>query len=428
MDQMHKRILPRDVLKALMKCWRGAVLWALILALVAGVGGLLWGCRRMSDSQNRESEQADYALALSRYHAQKEALEVQLQVLTESIEQQQAYLDTSLLMALDAYDFYTGTAVLQLHTDYQILPEMTYQDPNPAAELLKAYARALESGSLPEAMANAVDGDVRYMAELLTVSQGESSLTVGVRYRNAEGARLLLDQVLIALAAQTDPISATVAEHTADLTDMGVVHSMDASLAAAQRDKGDKLADTVKTLTTIRTRQTDLVAPTLGPNTWSAVGKRILLFALAGWILGAGAYLALQLWIYSDGDRLLSFGQAEALQLKVLGMDQGAYTVADISARLPQGGQLLLTGSLPSRRRQELADALAQAMPETQILCARGITDSLEALQALRSCDRVLLAEVRFATSMEQLRAEKQLIEDYGKELIGCLLVDGDKK
>ena len=428
MDQTQKTISPADVLAAVLCHWKGAIVCALVLALLCGMGGLIWGGVRMADTQARQEERDAYEQAMSRYNTQKNALEAQLDSLTESVSRQRDYLDHSLLMALDPYDFYQGTITLQLHTDYQILPGMDYQDPDPTGALQDAYIECLESGTLLQAMAQAVEQDVRYMAELLVVSSSEKGLVVDVRYAHAEGAALLVEQVKAHLEANMASVKESVAEHTLTLTELGVAHRLDASLAATQQAKSDKLTDTVKTFNTVKTRQTDLVKPSLQPNTWAAVGKRIALLALLGAALGAALYFAVQLWIYSGGDRLLSGRQPEAMGIKNLGCDLGEYTIADLSARLPQNGKLLITGSVAAQRRQQLAQALEQTMPGVQICCVDGITGNVEALEALRNCDHILLAEVRFATHSAHLKAQKQLIEDYGKTLLGCLLLNGDTK
>ena len=428
MDHTQKTISPSDVLFALLRCWKGAVICALALALLCGMGGLLWGGLRMSDGQARQEELAAYEQAMSRYNTQKDALEDQLDSLTESVRKQRDYMDHSLLMALDPYDFYEGTVTLQLHTDYQILPGMTYQDPDPTDALRDAYKQCLESGLLLQAMAQAVEQDVRYMAELLVIRDIRQGLAVDVRYASVEGAALLLEQVQLHLEKSLPEVISSVAEHSVTLTDQGVAHRLDANLAATQQTKNDKLTETVKTFNTVKTRQNDLVLPTLAPSTWAAVGQRIGLLVLVGAVLGAALYLGVWLWLYSGGERLLSLGQQEALDIKALGFDRGDYTVADLAGRLPKGGRLLITGSLASCRRQQLAQELAQALPETQICCVDGITQKVEALEALRNCDRVLLAEVRFDTPITRLQAQKQLIEDYGKTLVGCLLLNGDKK
>ena len=427
MDQSNKNISPADVVPALARCWKKALLCALVLGLLFGLGGLAWGGQRMADAQLRREEVAAYEHALSRYNAQREAIEVQLDALTDSVHLQQDYLDHSLLMALDAYDFYEATLTLQLHTAYQILPGMSYQDPDPTGALRDAYKESLESGALLQAMAQAVEQDVRYMAELLVVRNTENGLAVDVRYATPEGAALLLEQVGAHLEGSRESIL-PVAEHTVTLTDLGVAHRLDPSLAATQQAKSEKLAETVKAFNTAKTRQNDLVRPTLEPSTWAAVGKRILLIALLGAALGGGLYLAAQLWIFSDGNRILSAGQLEAMGIRFQGLDRGAYTESDLAARLPRGGKLLITGSLAAKRRQQLAEALKRLAPGVEILCLDGITRNVDALEALQSCDGVLLAEVRFATATAEVQLEKQRIEDYGKELIGCLLVDGDKK
>lgn len=414
-------LFPSLLLPALRRCWRKAVLWALIAALVLAAGGLAWGCLHMADQEARQSEQDSYALALERYNTQREALEVQIDALTVSIGKQQDYLAHSLLMNLDPYHFYEGCLSLQLHTDYQILPGMTYQDPDPTDGLRTAYTQILESPPLLQAMAEATQADVRYMAELLEAKKTESGLAVAVRFGDAALARQLLDLVANHLQAAQTAIGTDVAAHTITLTDQGVAHRLDAALATAQQTKGDKLAETVKTLTTLKNRQTDLVKPAPGIHTWKAVAKRIVLLTLAGGLLAGIAYLVVTLWIYGAGSRVLGSQQLEQLSIKSLGVYAPEYTRLDLDQRLPPEGTILLAGSCHSGQLEQLAKELTRQGRKVEF--AVGITRQVQALRALQQCDGVVLAPVRFAATCAELLEQKQLIADYEKPLLGCVIL-----
>lgn len=420
MDHAQIYIFPGLLLPALRHCWRKAVVFALILAVLFAAGGLLWGGLRMADADARRTEKESYDLALDRYNAQREALEIQIDALTVSIRKQQDYLSQSVLMALDPYNFYEGRVSVQLHTDYQILPGMTYQDPDPSNALRTAYTESLESPELLQAMAAAVNGDVRYMAELLVIQKTDSGLTVDVRYADAQGARLLLEQVVAHLRAAHTAINANVAEHTVTVTNQGVAHRLDPSLAAAQQAKGDKLTETVKTLTTVKTRQTDLVKPTLELNSWSAVGRRIVLLVLLGGLLGGCGYLAAALWLYEAGSRLVAPAQLEQLEIPSLGLYAPEYTKLDLAARLPVEGTVLLTGSRPSAQLEQLARELAQT--GRKVVCVTDIIKDVRGLQALQECDIVVLVQPRFDTVCTELLEQKKRMVDYGKPLFGCVI------
>jgi len=428
MDTIEKGRFPGDIVPALLHGWKRIVLCAVIMAMLFGAGGLAWGAMRMADVDARQTERDSYDLAMERYQLQKAALETEISALNSSIVKQQTYLEESVLMALDPYDFYEGTVALQLHTDYQILPGMAYQTPDPKEALRSAYTESLSSQQLLEAMAAGVQGDVRYMAELVTAQNSNGGLTVTVRFGENEGAQLLLDLVAAHLEAVQTHISDTVAEQPQAVVTQGVVHRLDPSLATTQQTKTEKLADTVKTINTVKTRLTDLVKPTLDANTWSAITKHLVLLPVLGALIGVVLCAAVMFWVYSGGSRVLTGTQLrEQLGIKALGLynpARSAYTAKDIAGRFPAHTSILLTGSRSSRHMENLAQELAKAMPHTTVVCCGSLLEEVEALEAMAQCDGVILAQVCYRSTCAEVQRQKQLIEDHGKKVLGCVLLE----
>ena len=93
----------------------------------------------------------------------------------------------------------------------------------------------------------------------------------------------------------------------------------------------------------------------------------------------------------------------------------------DIRCRMV-GKTLLITGDGDTAA---LHEALTKALPDVQILDCGDILSQASAVTALSSSDAVVLVEHCGVSRYNRVNDRISLIADYGKQLIGCVLLDG---
>ena len=98
---------------------------------------------------------------------------------------------------------------------------------------------------------------------------------------------------------------------------------------------------------------------------------------------------------------------------------------ANIANRCQNATSLILTGTVSCEARQLLADALSKCAPQLKLVNAQDIAQSAEALTQLAACDAVVLVEQCHVSRFETINHRITLIQDHGKQLLGCVLYGG---
>ena len=116
----------KDLMFAVLYKWRPIVLAAVVLALVLGGYRAISTYRTQNDAQKLEDAQKAYEDSVEKFHKDQENREREIENLKNSIDEQEKYLEGSVLMRMSPYDVWKAKTVLFIKTDYQIMPEMVY--------------------------------------------------------------------------------------------------------------------------------------------------------------------------------------------------------------------------------------------------------------------------------------------------------------
>ena len=179
----------------------------------------------------------------------------------------------------------------------------------------------------------------------------------------------------------------------------------------------------------------------------SGLVKQAIIFAVLGGVLGAFLTVC-AVWVlhitsgkvYSDrtlrnrtGVKVIgcvSAGKKKGIDRKLHKLEgrntaetesQYALLAVDIRCRMENAKHLLVTGSVEA---EGLVSALRQAIPGVQV-SSGSILDSAAALEMLKACDAVLLVEQCGVSRYSQVDRQTEIICDYAKQLLGCVLLDG---
>lgn len=206
----------RQILAAALAC-------AIIFGAAAGAH-TAWGGAVSQDAQKTyESELAEYSRKKESYESAKAQYTVDVanneksQRSTEySIQKAQEYAENSVLNQLDPYNVWVARADMYITTNYQIMPGMSYQNPDRTGSVLSAYASLLSNSSTLSDVAQDFNMQERYLRELVTISSDPDTrlLTISVQGSNETMTNGILDALLEHMNALGDNISASVGSHT----------------------------------------------------------------------------------------------------------------------------------------------------------------------------------------------------------------------
>lgn len=420
----------KDLLFTVLYRWKAVLAVTLAFALaLGGLGFLLTGSPSREELQKQES-----------YSTQKAVYDQRIAALEKSVAERQTHLAQSLLMQLDPYNHYEA----QLTISVQLAAgDPGFDSAFVSQAVLEAYRAVLTEGSCLEQLAQLLKQPAQYVPELISATApaiGSDTMTFTVKCADAQTAAALAEAMQAHLEQYQARISQDVTAHSLVVLKNTALATADSALAETQRTEIARLAEILTGLTEARTKRSALVAP----ETASPL-KNAVVLAVVGAIAGVFLMVCL-LWVGHIGSGKVYSARTlrNRTGIKVLGtLDSGkkrgpverwlrklegrsaskdpAVAATDIALRVPQTN-LLVTGSGSCKA---FAVALTQAMPQARITAAGSLLESPEALKALAECEAVVLVARCGSTRYNDILQQAEKIEDYGKQLIGCVLMDG---
>lgn len=434
----------KDMVFAALYQWRKVLVAALILALL--LGGFK-AYRAWSALQTGVTD-----AAMEQYEIQRQTLTQQVSSLQSNIESQQTYLNNSLLMKLDPYSFYEARLTVYIDTDYQILPGMSYQNPDKTGAVANAYVTVLTGEAAAGKMAAAIGIENACLLELLSLETDSGTLTIRVKYADGTGAEKLLQAAAAQLEAAQTQIAQTIADHRISTVEQSIRQMKSAELASRQKAEAENLTLLRNELQTAEEELHNLMPPQGVTVSMNSVIKSAVIFAVIGGILGVFVAVCAAWVVHITGSKVYS---ARVLYnrtgVKILGCMAAGSTKNSIdrwlrklegrNAREPAQQaellavntanlcgdihRLLVIGSAEGAGRETLITALAQAMPGVQILDMGSLLHRSDAMKALKEADAVLLTEQCGVSRYADTAHTAATVSDHSKKLIGCVVLDG---
>ena len=448
----------KDLIFVVLYQWKKLLIGAVVLAVVLGGFQGITGLIDLKSPEKLEAITKQNQIQTERYEAEVESLKKQIETLRNQVRSQQEYLDNSLLMQLQPYDFYEASLVIYVDTDYQILPEMAYQNINPAHAIMKAYESLLLGNDCLQAMADAMDSEPRYLKELISISCNYESGTsnanmmhITAKATDEAQAQQLLDLLIQQLGVQQKNIFSSVGSHSYRIVEQATRKAFSQALADQQKAENERLATLLSEQTTVQSNQAALTPPSLQSDSGKAVLKKTIIFAVIGAV--AAVFLGVViLWIghitspkvYScrtldnrtdakclgamptgSGDRIYNRLQALEGRVQIQPEEQAAILAALIRSLSKDTTHLLVTGDVSAEDRTVLLEAISKAMPGVQVSSTDDILKSAAALNTLAQCDTVLLVEQCKLSTYRDINRRIEWISDQGKQLLGCVVYGG---
>ena len=126
--------------------WRMMLVLGIVLGVLAGTGYLYKGLSSWdSDITAYESVAADYNAAVETYEQQKAQLQTEIETLMKSVEEQETYLEESVLMNMDAHNKMQASVDVVVRADEEVLAvNGNNSNYDPADSLISLYANSIK--------------------------------------------------------------------------------------------------------------------------------------------------------------------------------------------------------------------------------------------------------------------------------------------
>lgn len=223
----------------ILRSWRGIALFAIVLALVVGVASFGLGIVKISDPEYIEDAELSFQREHDSWEAKGANLEAEITNLEASRTQQLEYNEKSVLMQINPLREQVASFELYVDYDYQIMPEMTYQNVDLSDRILKTYETYMANGEMYRYVTSQLvyELDTSFLQEILTavVDYENHMISVEVHHADAASAREILDLVRAGLEDKHVHIAQSIAEHDLVQTNASAYEAVNLELNATQK-------------------------------------------------------------------------------------------------------------------------------------------------------------------------------------------------
>ncbi len=297
----------------------------LIFCILGGIYKIVPGLKELNNPQEMQEQKQAYATSMSTYKQQKANLERDILYINEDIERSQIYNQNSILMQIDPYQKNVAAMSLYVNTGYQVMPEMTYQNPNFTAQVVLAYMNSVNTGELYNYVLNHLEDKVelQYLKEILTVTADAQNgmIFIQVVGRDETRCNRIFELVKENFAENKKIISSKISTHEFDVLNESSYRTVDLALEETQRVNRDRISTLNQSLNEKTDQLKKLKEPENSITTKSSVFKSGVKFMILGAIGGAG--LAVLLIFFIDMMNIRIRSEKELRQkfgIKVLGV------------------------------------------------------------------------------------------------------------
>ena len=213
-----------------------------IMGLGAVVGlVLLFGYEVLSQGKSENNAETGpltgYEKELKRYKDDYAQIETEISILEKSIEEQVAYNNDSTLMKINPYDKKSIVGQFYIDSNYQIMPELVYQNRDITISVARAYQALATTGELAKYVSEQLgsQGEERYINELISISySGDAVLDVKVVHSDMDSARKIYDLILAYMKQKKDDFEKNMGGYTITLLNEAESTSVDLELKGTQ--------------------------------------------------------------------------------------------------------------------------------------------------------------------------------------------------
>lgn len=221
--------------------WRKCLIIALAVAAIVGMGNLIVKGIRLTNPENLEREKKNYERELNAYKSEGETLQREIENLEDMQVQQEEYNEASILMQINPFSEFNASVQLYISTDYQIIPELTYQNIDISTRILQAYVTYMQNGDMHQYIKDHLmeQVELRYLQEVVFISIDSDSrmVTLNVQGVDERSCQEMLTYALEGIQAKKDEILQTVGDHELNIVNQSIFETVDLNLDSWQKSK-----------------------------------------------------------------------------------------------------------------------------------------------------------------------------------------------
>ncbi len=231
----------------ILRAWRPIVAWGLLIAIVLGAGSFAINVIKRNDPQYQEEAKQHYEYEHAQWAAEEENLKAELTNLEREKDRLTEYNASSIKMTIDPLRQHVASFQVYIKYDYEIIPDMVYQNIDLSNRILKAYEAFLTGGEMYQYLMEHLGYEIKmqYLAEVITVTADYANnfLSVRVIHKSGEESREIAALIQQGLNERLQTVVERIAPHEIVVTNEAAYETVNLSLEKEQSDSLQLLAD-----------------------------------------------------------------------------------------------------------------------------------------------------------------------------------------
>ena len=446
---------------AICRKWKSILLWMVAIAIVGGAAKVGRSALSMRDSDEVSLALSAYKMLVANNLQERIDCRHRMENLSLELKEQQEYVDNSRYMHIDPYNVAVAKATYYVKTDYEIMPEMTYQNRDYTDMIVNTYMEILTSESNLLVVCDKIDMELRYLQEIMSVwSDGYGTLSIQVISDSLEDSEKILRLLDDCVTNNKEKITATIDDHRiGQLTDSAYT-TADLGMAQTQQAKKDMLtelrtqfSDEQERYKALTKESAQIEEPTY---TVSAILKESIKAMIIGAILGAVIACCVIFSQVVISDNVYSADcLAERTRMRILGALPGdvkkiekmskldlllrrkeglstttdtasGYSVAAsyLAGICPNASTILVAGGAETEYIKNACEMFQAALSGKSFMNGDYILSDANTIRMVGQCDAVVLVEQAGVSRYTEVLKEIEVIQNLKGTIVGAVMIE----
>ncbi len=411
---------------------------------------------------------SEYNIDVTVYSNKVKVLQTDIENLRTQLAEQETYNNNSLLMKINPYDMYVASLVYYIDSGYKIIPENTYQDIDYGNRIISSYMSYLMDGDayLQLAGSEADPNDIRYIKEIMQVDADYSTnmIKVVISGEDNEDCQKMIDIIKDGMQSAFMKTTDLIGDHKLTIINENIYPTIDLDLEQQQTTNREYVTNMSVTLQTnsIALKSMEEDGEPEWEYSWQGIAKSMIKKAIIGAFGGFFFAVFLIISQYMLSDKIHGTQELQSrVNLELLGsiprklkkakmLDRLAYSIGEIQikssnrdkrikmiaqslyalvkTKSPSHPQVALMSSISMEELAVITDEFNNAVSgaENCFIAAGNPMLDLSAVLSTEGVQCVVIIERQDISTYSQIYRECERIDNWGKEILGVILLDVD--
>lgn len=427
--------------------------WKIIIAVAVTAALLLGSFQAVRENQAAMSTDngSDHWLEYQRYQEQLTLCEDRIASTQDKIDTLQDYMDHAVLMKADYRNVYIAKATYYIDSDYKIMPEVNYQNPDKTYTLTWYYKNFLEDYSVYQEIGEKVGIEAKYLMDLVSIwISNSNTLFITASHPNEDYSQQIMEALQEKLYEVHNHLDSTIGKHTLTLMLNTCGVYVDETLKDRQQSVYDEMISYQDTLIDQKAELESLEeegAPE-APNALKAFLKWFVLGGIAGgalmvFCMAVPPLLSIRVY-FPDAlssrynlpvlgsivhnskkiDVITRWLRKQEGRLNQNSKENDQFLAANLKNHCADAREILLCNDISISESALVADTLHTYLPEISLSAAGSITNDANALLLLPQCDTVIIVVTGKKSRNKDISKMLTMIHDCGKPTAGFVFID----